>query len=94
MSGPSAALSKATSAHNRIDDIVGFLHTTNTSVTSITNALQPLINAGSSQATFLAGLSQTAHLANDNSTTDTWDSAGRGLWNSLKASVVDTGIMA
>lgn len=47
-----------------------------------------------SNIAFLATLVQVAHIVNDNSTTDTWDSAGRDLLNGLKAAVVASNLMA
>lgn len=88
------AKATADNANDRITLLVGQLAALTTRVTTIESHLGPLLSASSTTITLLASLVQAAHLANDNSTTDTWDSDGRDLWNTLKASLVSTNLMA
>ena len=56
--------------------------------------LGPLISAGSSQASFLASITQMAHLPNDNSTGSTWVTGERDFYNNFKAEAVSSNLMA
>jgi hypothetical protein len=57
-------------------------------------ALAPLSSAGSAQCSFLASLTQMAHLPNDNSTGSTWITGERDFYNNLKAACVSSNYMA
>jgi hypothetical protein len=88
------AKATADNANDRITLLVGQLAAATSRITAIESQLGPLLSASPTTITLLASLVQASHLANDNSTTDTWDSDGRNLWNLLKAAMVSSNLMA
>lgn len=92
---PAASTSEsAQNAHGRADDMVDLVHALTLRVVALENALGPLVAAGSSQATFLASISQMSHLPNDNNTGSTWVTGERDFYNNFKAEAVAHNLMA